>query len=1084
MRTPLKVGTIIQLNEIGTKKFYDFKITEIIGMGGSCIVYTAVYTDAEDNKFMMRLKEFYPEWLEIIREQNALIIENTNEFHDALRQFTEGYHKQMQFRMMPESMNSIANIQGIYEENNTRYIAMSCQNAIPIEDANLTLYDIFRVIRSVALQIANFHDNGYLYLDLKPQNVMLYPETPEMVMLFDFDSAVRMDNIQPQNLSCTDSWGAPELLQRKLRDISQKTDIYGIGALFMYLLFHRPPSLFDRRNRSGWEEEFDNSLLRSEKPEVRRMVTEIFRKTLTSNSEKRFQNCDDLLDLIEPYIEENQSPKPFLKTFLPLGNNYFCGRDREISEIHAALSENNFLILHGIGGIGKSELAKHYALTYAKEYDAAVFVRFQKNIMETVVPDSNFPVMNCSHSEDEDDSAYFKRKIEVLQSICTPRHFIILDNFDTENCDNLDALTSLPCKLLITSRVDYSDTFPQYEIDAMDDFDDLYSIMTYYYKSEVTAEDEIALEDIISAVLGHTMALELIAKHMQTMGVTPAKMYELLEENGITAGNKGKVRGFKDGNLKSKTAYEHIAMLFNIFGLSEEMKQILRYSALIGSNPIDTEDFLEYCELTDEQVSLLNSLINCGWIQYRKLEESDILLLHPLISEVLCNELKPDIAHCENFIEIAAGIAEDINIFDYEQRKQYIPWLHHTAHHIHGNAISIVILLDNLNFHIYMAEHDYENALWVHLHIVDMIHALDGQYTKELLNSYLYLRKIYSLLGNQEKKQFYEEKIKELGTSASFALLLEELCNDFIENKDYDSAVAISQQRLDSALETKDPEHIARAYAQLGNMEGEFDHFEESSQYYTQAADYMIQHIKIAESRNWSLKEMAELYSEAGDMYYEAKNFPSALECYNRSIELFDSEYGENNSYSGDIYSSIYVVYLRLNDTSKQLEYLQKVINIYERTRGLEHTDTLYWYKRLYEIYMDQWYQDENKCALEKAAETADFLSDLFIKMEIDNGIRSAQNNMDYSVTYRFLDNKSRCYEYMNKSLEQYREALDENDSVWSYVLDIAARNLAYFNDTEKAEAMLKKAVHICEINGDMGELEEIHKSLAELYVK
>lgn len=104
----------------------------------------------------------------------------------------------------------------------------------------------------------------------------------------------------------------------------------------------------------------------------------------------------------------------------------------------------------------------------------------------------------------------------------------------------------------------------------------------------------------------------------------------------------------------------------------------------------------------------------------------------------------------------------------------------------------------------------------------------------------------------------------------------------------------------------------------------------------------MIQHIKIAESRNWSVKQMAELYSDAGDIYYEAKNFPSALECYHKSIELFDSEYGENNSYSGDIYSSIYIVYLRLNNTSKQLEYLQKVIKIYEKTRGLEHTDTLY----------------------------------------------------------------------------------------------------------------------------------------------
>lgn len=127
----------------------------------------------------------------------------------------------------------------------------------------------------------------------------------------------------------------------------------------MHLLFNRPPTSMDRRNRSDWEEEFDNSLLRSEKPEVRRMVTEIFRKTLTSNPQKRFQSCDDLLDLIEPYIEENQNPKPYLKTFLPLGNNCFYGRDREISEIHKALVQNHFLMLHGIGGIGKSELAKH-----------------------------------------------------------------------------------------------------------------------------------------------------------------------------------------------------------------------------------------------------------------------------------------------------------------------------------------------------------------------------------------------------------------------------------------------------------------------------------------------------------------------------------------------------------------------------------------------------------------------------------------------------------------------------------------------------------------------------------------------------
>ena len=99
----------------------------------------------------------------------------------------------------------------------------------------------------------------------------------------------------------------------------------------------------------------------------------------------------------------------------------------------------------------------------------------------------------------------------------------------------------------------------------------------------------------------------------------------------------GKVRNFKDGKLKSRTAYAHIAVLFNIFGLSEDMKQILRHSALIGANPIEVYDFVDYLELTDEQIVILDSLVNCGWIQYVEIEDTGILSLHPLIADVLCN---------------------------------------------------------------------------------------------------------------------------------------------------------------------------------------------------------------------------------------------------------------------------------------------------------------------------------------------------------------------------------------------------------------------------------------------------------------
>ena len=97
MRKPIKNGTVIQLCEVGTDKTFAFCIKELIGMGGSCIVYTAVYTDAENNRFTVRLKELYPEWLGLSRDGISLSVSNDKEdsYAEAVQQFTEGYKKQM-----------------------------------------------------------------------------------------------------------------------------------------------------------------------------------------------------------------------------------------------------------------------------------------------------------------------------------------------------------------------------------------------------------------------------------------------------------------------------------------------------------------------------------------------------------------------------------------------------------------------------------------------------------------------------------------------------------------------------------------------------------------------------------------------------------------------------------------------------------------------------------------------------------------------------------------------------------------------------------------------------------------------------
>lgn len=1073
MKTPLNIGTKIVLAEAGTSKETEFTITELIGAGASCIVYTAVHKDGEGNKYSVRLKEFYPNGMDIKRNGTALVISDYDKFSQLLAYFTSGYQKQLEFRQNPAQMNSISNIQGVYTGNNTKYIAMSCNaGACLTAEDDYTFTEIMRIICAVTKQIAAFHESDYLYLDLKPNNIFLYPETLDMVMLFDFDSVISKENVRKYSewLSYTEEWSAPELSGNRLNKIDERADIYSIGALLLFLLFKRKPSLSDKRRWASWDKDIANSILAAESPENIRLVTDILKKTLCTSTDSRFRSCYDILDIVEPYLESLLAPKPYLKTSLPIGNNFFCGRDEEIADIHDKLQNGtSFLMLHGIGGIGKSELAKHYAAGHSADYDAAVFVRFNKDIMHTVVLDTNFPVVNCKRSEEEKDEEYFQRKMQILQDICTPRHLIILDNFDTEDCDNLDILTKLNCKILVTSRVDYSDVFEQIDVGVLSDEGDLFNIIDHYYKEEISIDEVPIVWDMINAVQGHTMAIELIAKHMQMMKISPAEMQSLLAENGIAAGDKGRVRNFKDGHLKSETAYAHIAALFNIFGLSDDMKQVLRYSALLGPYAVDIDTYLDFVNLSDEEIIAQDSLLKCGWLQITENNEECYLTIHPLICDVLCNELKPDIEHCEEFILNAADIAESIGGFEYENRKLRIQCLDHISYNIRGNSTAVIWMLYYMTT-MYMHEADLQSAKWCNNRILEIIYSMgvEKEFSTAVLNSYLSLQNIDSLFGIDDTKEYYAEKIREMDTSLALEYLSEIKCDEALANNDYDTALEYSQHRLRIALETGDKESISRAYNQLGGVEKNFFHFNEADNYYRKASKYIDGYIsEILKKGDKSYAKIADYYQYAGDIRNSCKDYSGAISDYQKAIYFFDLEYGENNDQSGVVCTCLAEIYAKTGDREKLLESQEKAVRAYERVYGRAHIETAGLYKEFYYAYMEFW-EDNNDCdALKKAAEVAEILIELYTELDGENSISAAYFYMNFSKISRMLNDKKNCSEYMENALRIYDSVLDSDDEYWIYVHSDAAENYMYLEDMNSARSELEKGLALSKRLGD-----------------
>ena len=262
VRQALKTGQKIYLSDNNDKynKIYEYIIKEITGFGASCIVYEAYYNDSLGIKHLVRLKEFYPVHMGINRDEdlNLVIKEDyIQKFEEEGNLFIDAYKKNVMFQMDLDTLNSTGNVQNFLYGNNTMYMVVNYNNGTSYDKIKVeSLHDIFQIGLALAKTIKSYHKNGYLHLDIKPENILKLPETNEMVILFDFGSIESIENIhtgKSKNISYSENWAAPEQLQYKLKKICESTDIYSIGAVLFYKIMGRLPCLDDRKVFANWE---------------------------------------------------------------------------------------------------------------------------------------------------------------------------------------------------------------------------------------------------------------------------------------------------------------------------------------------------------------------------------------------------------------------------------------------------------------------------------------------------------------------------------------------------------------------------------------------------------------------------------------------------------------------------------------------------------------------------------------------------------------------------------------------------------------------------------------------------------------
>lgn len=315
---------------------------------------------------------------------------------------------------------------------------------------------------------------------------------------------------------------------------------------------------------------------------------------------------------------------------------WFCGREGELEQLHKLLQEENHVFLHGIAGIGKSELAKAYARRFSGAYTNILYLPYDGDLRQTIA--------RLDFAQDlpgEDQVTRFKRHNRLLKSLKADT-LLVLDNCNNLEDPRLQMLLGYRCTILVTTR-NRPDSGACLELQELED-GALLQLISYFFPQ--AKENQEVVTQILQAVHEHTFAAELAARLLARGIWEPEVLLEKLMTEKTAMDASDKIKSEKDGQPGKATYREHIRTLFALFALSEEEQAVLRDLVLTPEDGIPVLLFARWTGRKD--LNTVNDLVDAGLIQPLPGRQMG---LHPMIREATQTELKPAISQCQVLVE-------------------------------------------------------------------------------------------------------------------------------------------------------------------------------------------------------------------------------------------------------------------------------------------------------------------------------------------------------------------------------------------------------------------------------------------------
>lgn len=268
---------------IGRKLDGRYEITELIGVGGMADVYKAVDILEDKIVAVKILKNEFSGDEDFIRrfrnESKAIaLLSHPN----IVKIYDVGFTEKIQFIVME------------YIDGITLKEFMEQQGALKWKDS---VHFIIQVLR--ALQHA--HDKGIVHRDIKPQNIMLFPDGTIKVMDFGIARFAREEGKTLSDKAIGSvHYISPEQARGDITD--EKSDIYSVGAMLYEMLSGEKP--FDADNPVSvalMHMQSKPKKLRTVNSNIPEGLEEIVMRAMQKDASKRYQSASEMIRDIEEF---------------------------------------------------------------------------------------------------------------------------------------------------------------------------------------------------------------------------------------------------------------------------------------------------------------------------------------------------------------------------------------------------------------------------------------------------------------------------------------------------------------------------------------------------------------------------------------------------------------------------------------------------------------------------------------------------------------------------------------------------------------------------------------------------------------